>query len=163
MDRRPFEATNKQGFFKLVAMIHAALLIGQVLFAIVVFSITKSTGLNLKPTPDDLFFYIALVLVIAGIFGGSFAYKQQLTKLPDTATLREKLTGYQTALIIRCALSQGACFFCIVCYMLTGNEFYLVLTGINILYFIWVRPVKDQIADDLNLSYENKEELGWAM
>jgi hypothetical protein len=151
---------NPQAFFKTTAIIHAALLIGQVLFGATVFSITQSTGLNLNPG-NDVFYYVALLLVIGGMILGSFLYKQQLAKLGGEATLKEKTAAYQTALIIRCALSEGASLFCIIHYMLTGNLFYLLLVGLNILYFIWIRPTKDKIADEVNLSYEDKVELGW--
>ncbi|HEY2582008.1 MAG TPA: hypothetical protein VGI43_09380 [Mucilaginibacter sp.] len=160
MDNSRTATTNPQGFFKTTAIIHAALLIGQVLFGIAVFSITNNTGLNMKPGNDPLF-YVALLLIFGGMLLGSFLYKQQLTKLADDATLKEKLSAYQTALIMRCAPSEGGSMFCIVCYMLTGNPFYLMLTGLNILYFIWMRPTKQKIEDEVSLNYEDKAELGW--
>ena len=160
MDNYRTIAVNPQAFFKTTAIIHAALLIGQFLFGIVAFSITNNTGLNVQPGNDPLF-YVALLLVFGGMLLGSFLYKQQITKLAAEAALKEKLSTYQTALIIRCAPSEGASMFCIVCYMLTGNSFYLVLTALNILYFIWMRPTKQKIEDELSLSYEDKTALGW--
>ncbi|HEY2580443.1 MAG TPA: hypothetical protein VGI43_01475 [Mucilaginibacter sp.] len=157
MDTNRTATTNPQAFFKTTAIIHAALLIGQVLFGIVAFSITNNTGLNMKPNNDPLF-YVALLLVFGGMLLGSFLYRQQLAKLAEGATLKEKLSVYQTALIMRCAPSEGGSMFCIVCYMLTGNSFYLVLTALNILYFIWMRPTKQKIEDEVSLSYEDKAE-----
>jgi hypothetical protein len=142
-------------YFKLITLVHAALLIGQILFGVVTYSITNSTGLNLKPG-NDVFFYVALLLTVGGMLMGTFLFKQQVAKLADKASLREKLTAYQAALIIRFAFSNGPSMFGIVVYMLTGNLFYMILTTLNVLYFIWIRPTKDKIKEDLSLTYEEE-------
>ena len=67
--------------------------------------------------------------------------------------------AYQTALIIRCAFSEGASLLGIVAFLITGNLVYLLLTGLNIIYFIWIRPTKQKIEDELNLGYEEKADL----
>jgi hypothetical protein len=126
-----------------------------VLFAAVAYFITPNPLLDLKPG-NDVFFYIAPGLVVATMFLGSFLFKQRMSKLDANATLQGKLTVYQTALIIRCAMSEGASLFCIVCALNTGNLFYLVVAGVNILYFIWIRPTKTKIKDSLNLDYNEK-------
>ncbi len=142
-------------YFKLITLVHAALLIGQILFGVVTYSITNSTGLNLKPG-NDVFFYVALLLTVGGMLMGTLLFKQQVAKLADKASLREKLTAYQAALIIRFAFSNGPSMFGIVVYMLTGNLFYMILTTLNVLYFIWIRPTKDKIKEDLSLTYEEE-------
>ena len=48
-------APNGQIFVRIIAIIHAALLIGQVLFGIVAFVETKSIGLSLKLGSDPFF------------------------------------------------------------------------------------------------------------
>jgi len=147
-------------FFKVITIIHFALLIGQVLFGITVFSITNSTAINLK-AGNDPFFYAVPFLILFGILGGTFVFKQQVAKFAGKQLLIEKTQGYQTALITRFALAEGPSLFGIVSYMLTGNAFYLILIGLNVLYFIWIRPTKSKAEDDLNLSYEDKIVLGW--
>lgn len=148
-------APGPKNFIKTTMIIHLALLMGQVLFAVVTCFIAPNAVLDLKPT-NDVLFYIAPALVVATMFLGSFLFKQQLSKLDAGATLQGKLVVYQTALIIRCAMSEGASLFCIVCALNTGNLFYLVVAGINIIYFIWIRPTKAKIEDSLNLDYNEK-------
>lgn len=63
---------------------------------------------------------------------------------------------YQTALIIRFSLLNGASLFGIVCYMQTGNLLFIIISGLLALYFLSLRPTKDKIENDLNLSYEDK-------
>lgn len=43
--------------------------------------------------------------------------------------------------------------------MITNNGYYLVIAGINILYFIMIRPSRTKIQDDLNLTYQEKAEM----
>ncbi len=151
---------NPKTFVRTISIIHLALIAGQVLFAIVAFSLNKNTAVNLKPV-GDVFFYIAPALIFFGMLTGSFLFKQLADKAKDAEGLKKKLAGYQSAFIIRCALSEGGSLFSIVCYMLTANFFYLSLAGVNILYFLWLWPTKEKIEADLNLSYEEKSEAGW--
>jgi hypothetical protein len=152
---RPIDPKN---FVKLIIIIHLALFMGQTLFAAVVLFISKDPALNLKPGNDVLFYVVPFMLVF-GIFAGSFVFKQLTAKLAEKTSLTEKLQAYQTALIIRYALSEGASMFSIVCLLLTNNVYYLILAGINILYFIIIRPTKLKILDDLNLNYEEQTEM----
>ena len=90
------------------------------------------------------------------MLSGSFLFTQQISKLDDKNSLKEKLAGYQTALIIRFAIAEGPSLLGIAGYMLSGNVIYLILVGINVLYFILIRPTKDQMAEDLNLTNADK-------
>jgi F0F1-type ATP synthase membrane subunit c/vacuolar-type H+-ATPase subunit K len=157
MDNRN-PAVNPQNFVKLIVIIHLALFMGQVVFAALALFISDNTALNLKPGNDPLF-YISPVLVVFGIFTGSFMFKQAVAKVAEKPSLSEKLSAYQTALIIRYALSEGPSLFGIVCMLLTHNLYYLIVVGVNILYFIIIRPTKFKIQDDLNLAYDEQTEL----
>jgi hypothetical protein len=158
MDNYRGSLQKPQAFLKMIVIIHGALLAGQVLFGITALASTKSMGIIMKPA-DDPFFYVAPFLTLSSIAAGIFLFKQQLAKLPEKVTLKEKIAGYQTGLIIKYALTEGASLFGIVAYLLTGNLLYLIITGVNVIYFFWIRPTKDKIVDDLNLSYEDKIEL----
>lgn len=151
---------NPQTFIRTISIIHLALMAGQLLFAFLTFSMKKSTIVNLKPD-GDVYFYIAPLLIFSGMLIGSFLFNQLLAKATEAESLNKKLAAYQSAFIIRCALSEGGAMFAIVCYLLTANFFYLSLAGVNILYFLWLRPTKEKIEADLNLSYEEKIEAGW--
>ena len=152
-------APNGQTFVRTITIIHAALLIGQVLFGIVAFVDTKSTGFNLK-LGSDPFFYIVPFLIVAGMLSGSFLFTDQISKAVDKNSLSEKLAGYQTALIIRFAIAEGPSLLGIVGYMLTGNVIYLILVGFNVIYFILIRPTKDKIGEDLSLTNDEKNAMG---
>jgi len=152
------QPVKPQNFVKLNVTIHLAMVMGQILFAAVVLLISKNATLNLKPGNDPLF-YVAPFMLVFGIFTGSFLFKQQVAKLSDKPSLKEKLQAYQKALIVRYALSEGVSMLSIVGMILTGNVYYLIIAGVNILYFIIIRPTKFKLQDDLNLAYEEQAEM----
>lgn len=152
------QPVNPQNFVKTTVIIHLALFMGQVLFAAVTLFISVNPVINLKPV-NDPFFYISPALVIFGIFMGNFLFRRLQAKIAEKPSLKEKLTAYQTALITRYALSEGASLFGIVCMLLTNNAYYLIVTGVNIIYFIILRPTKFKIQDDLGLGYGEQAEL----
>ena len=146
---------NPGAFIKIITIIYIALITGLLLFGTTAFFITENKGVKMSPA-DDPFFYVAPLLVIAGGISGAFLFKMAVSKLANIQTLKEKLQGYQTALILRAALSEGPSLFAIVCFLLTGNSFYLIIAGLNVLYFVSFIPTKSKLEDDLNLSYEDK-------
>jgi hypothetical protein len=149
---------NPKNIIKTTRIIHLALLIGQILFATVVFLSVQNPVVDLH-AGNDVIFYIAPFMIISMMFVGSLLYKNQIKKAAEKTTINEKLGIYQTAIIMRCAASEGASLFCIVCTLISGNLFYLVLAGINIVYFIWIRPSKFKILEDLDLDYNENVAL----
>jgi hypothetical protein len=148
---------NPQGAVKALPIIHLGLLMGQVLFAIVVYYITPQKGFSLNE--NDPFVFVAIALAAGGFIGGNLIFKQTLAKIPPDATLSQKIAAYQTAFIIRAALMEGPSLFSIAVYMLGGNLFFLAVTALIVLYFITFRPTKEKITADLNLDYSEKTAL----
>lgn len=148
---------NLKPSFKIARLVHLALLAGQVLFAGVTLFINKN--IKVDTSRDNQFLIIALILAIMGFFVGNLIYKQVVNVAAKKETFVEKMMAYQSALIIRYALLEGASLFCIVSYFLTSNFIFLLISGAIIVYFIILRPKVDTIAEELNLTYEEKAEL----
>ncbi|MES2279170.1 MAG: hypothetical protein V4592_24270 [Bacteroidota bacterium] len=144
--------------FKVLTIIHLALMLGQVLFGVVVFFQTRSVRVNIEKI-DDVYIYIVPFMAISCFIASNFMYKQQLGIAAGKPTLQEKMTGYQTALIVRYALLEGASLFGIVVYLLTGNLLFLLISGAIVIYFLLIRPTRDRVEADLNLTYEEKIDL----
>jgi len=149
---------DPQTFFKTITIIHLALVAGQALFGIVAFFITNSTSLTLRPV-GDIFFYVVPLLAITGIITGNFLFKQKLNSLSENTSLKEKLSIWQTATIIKFATAEAPSLLGIAVYLITRNLFYLFVSGLVVLYFIWIGPKKENIAHDLHLSYDEKIEM----
>jgi len=157
MPEYPNPNLNPQSIVKALPIIHLGLLMGQLLFAIVVYYITPQKGFSLNG--NDPFVFVALALAIGGFIGGNLIFKQTLAKIAPDATLSQKMAAYQTGFIIRAALMEGPSSFSIVVYMIGGNLFFLAVTALIVLYFITFRPTKEKITADLNLDYSEKTAL----
>jgi len=139
---------------KTLPIIHIALLLGQVLFCIVVFTTQKQTPKFNISTTADPFLFVVPVMAIASFATSNFLFRQQLTIAAGKPTVAQKIQSYQAASIVRFALLEGASLFGIVTYLLTGNLLFISISGLIILYFIFIRPTKDKIVSDLNLDYQ---------
>lgn len=146
---------------KTTKLIHLALLAGQVMFAIVAFSISnKQLSFVTKDKENDIFLYLVPLFAIGGFVVGNFIAKKILASFMNKETLTEKLAGYQTALIVKCALLESASLMGIVAFLLTNNWIFLLIAIAIMFYFFTLHPTVDKVTDDLQLSYEEKAELG---
>jgi len=145
---------------KTMQFVHGALLAGQVLFAGVAYATgTKTIYFNARDT-KDVFFFVAPLLAFGCIIAGFFLFKQIIARLSEKNDLQSKVIGYQTAFITRAALLEGPSLFNIVAFMLSGNLLYLFISVVLMLILLRSRPTANRIADDLQLGYDNKAELG---
>lgn len=141
---------------KTLNIIHMALAAGQILFAAVTFIIPKNP---VKGPGNDTLIYIAPVLAITCFIAGHILFLKLLSNIRKDTLLKAKLIAYQAATIIRLALLEGPSLFSIIGFLLTGKLIFLVIAGALVAYFIYLRPSRQKIEDDLNLDYEEKAEL----
>lgn len=78
--------------------------------------------------------------------------RKKLEEAKNKATLQEKLVIYQSSSIIRYALLEGTALLAIVTFGNEYNFFYLIFAAIAIGYVLYLRPTKDKITTDLNLT-----------
>jgi len=149
---------SPKAMFKNLSIIHGALIAGQVMFAIVASTIAKNKHFDLNLSADSLLM-VAPILAVGCFIMSSFLFKQQLQIAANKSDLKSKITGYQTASIVRMAPLEGASLFNIVVFLLSGNYFTLIISILIVLYFLSFRPTKDRVTDSLNLSYEEQSEL----
>lgn len=153
------EQTSKE-YFNGLTIIHAALLIGQVLFACVAYYLNSnepfsnnSRGLN------DVFQIVAPIFVVGGIMGSTFLTIAQLKSIKERTTLPEKLGSYRAVHIVKLALLEGPSLFAIVCYLLTANYLFLGLAGLIIVIFLINWPTRDKVAKDLELNQTDRARM----
>jgi Zn-dependent protease len=138
---------------KTLAFTHVALLAFQMLFAIIAFAQTSRVYFGIM-NMDDRFVFIVPVLALGGFFGGYLIFKKQKYVLREKENIQERLTGYQSVLITRFVLIQGPAVFAIVAYILSGNVFFLFITALMSVYFIFLRPTREKIESDLRFSFD---------
>ena len=150
------EKTFKQtpdSLIKTMSIIHLALLAGQMLLALGAFAQSTKIFFGIM-YPDDYYVYVVPLLAIIGFFGGYVLFKKQLKMIRYKSPMSDKLSAYQNALIIRFALLEIPSLFAIAAYMITGNLFYLAVSGFLMIYFIFLRPTTEKIDTDLQLDLD---------
>jgi drug/metabolite transporter (DMT)-like permease len=134
------------------------------------------------PLPaEPMLTYIAIVgafvaLVMAMIFPGIVIRNQRQAILAGKPTLKAGsiggpplpeaerelgplVAGYQTALIIRGALLEGAASFCLVAYLLEGQSLGLVGAGVLLLFLLGAFPTRSKVEDAIEGERTTIEQL----
>jgi hypothetical protein len=150
-----FPQQTPRAYLKQISIIHIALFTGQLLFGLVTLFITPQKGIDITNT-NDPFLYVVPIVALGSLAASAFLFKLNLNMAIDKDSLNGKLMLYQAALIVKLAPLEGASLLGIVSYMLTGNLLFIIISGLMALYFLSLRPTKDKIANDLDLSYEDK-------
>lgn len=145
-------------FLKTFSIIHFALVMGVSLFAVVTYMITENQKFSIDYSGDFMFFVVPL-MGIAGIMAGNFFYGNTLKGLAAKDTLKEKLSGFQTASIIKYALLEGPALFGIVAFMNEGNQYFLSISLFLIGWLLMQRPTRDKVERDLMLEGALKSEF----
>lgn len=154
---RAVAATDKKNLLRTTTIIHSALIIGQVMFALaVVFAATKGRMSFSIPKTTDIFVLVVPVFAVACTIAGTFLYTSYIKKIKEKTLLTSKIQQYTSALIVRSALAEGPSLFAIVVSMLTLNFFYLIIAALLILYMLSFRPTADRIDNALDLRFEDK-------
>lgn len=138
------------------SLIHAALVLGILLFAAIIY---KQGGQTIAgyPSESDIFIYIVPILAMVGYFGGEFMFNRLLTSINDKNTLKQQLIGYLQASIFRFAFLEGASLMSIIAYKLNNTYLYLVIAIVLILYLLKLRPTRNKIISDLKLDRKDQE------
>lgn len=148
--------------FTTLTLVHKAMLTGQVIFTAIIFYLVYSkTMLPVLASQEKTLQGIALLSAVIALFAGTKLFKKKLELIKEdiVAGAKEKLVKYRSASLLQWGLVELPCLVCGVCLLLTGNYAFLALAIVIILYFAILMPVKNKIADQLNLSSAELDEL----
>ena len=140
-----------------IQIVNAALIAGVTIFLIVVYFFLKKAYFDYNDQSE--FKFIAPIMLIISVFGSSFLFKKQTQSITKEITLQQKMIKYQTATIVRSALLEFAALIGIVATFTTSNYYFLIFTGIALVFMIFNFPTKDKFAQILNLDFDEKAKL----
>ncbi len=151
---------NAQQYFKLLNIIHKALLGGQLVFMIVsVFLVLSGTFEAFLAEERNLFFIIVAIMAAGGLFAGNFLYNKQLNSIIQLNDFIEQFTKMRALIIMRLALLEGPTILAIIFYLLTGSWLFLLFAAVLLLLFLKLKPDKEKIIEELEFSEEKKRQL----
>ena len=146
--------TTKE-YFKTLSILHLALTIGLVFLGLIGFYLIFSGIMSNNMTDlNMIFYYIDPILIIGGLYGSNWIYKNKLSALKEENDLKTKMTNYRGVIIVRYAFLEGPAFFAFVSALLTGNLIFLAFAGLVIIFMIYWRPTKSSVISDLELNQQ---------
>lgn len=151
MQQTNFLRTNK--------IIYLALLVGMLVFAAVAFFLNENSRI-LKLDAENPFSFVVPIVLFVGITAGKFMFNTLMKKMEHAKSMQEKIGIYTSSSLIQYAFIEGAVMLSIVTFMMSGNLFFLIFMVVGVLYFLSLMPNPDKIAKQMNLSYDEKGELG---
>ena len=142
----------QSGYFKTLSILFYALLAGQVIFLLVVTGLTVSGFVEPDEALGAMLLYAAPVLLLGSSVLAKTIYKRRLPEIAAIVSLADRLAQYRGLSVLRFALVQGSVLFAIVSFMITGSQPIALIAAAGILFFITLRPTKEKIIQDLQLS-----------
>ncbi len=143
------QTTTKQYFFT-QTLVYIALIMGQLVFGLVVFYLRSTQPQSANSA--QVFLYMAPILAGAGLVGGNMLFRFFLKKANEKSVLKDKIMAYSQATLVRYALLEAPSLFSIIAYFLTGYPLFIGIAGFMIGSFLFVRPTKDRLMQDLQLT-----------
>ncbi|MBK8503171.1 MAG: hypothetical protein IPL46_13710 [Saprospiraceae bacterium] len=146
-------------YFKSLKVLHSALLGGIVFFAVVSIALQQDGAESVGGLVDMLMPFFIPVLSVAGIVGGDFVFKSRLQRIAGLDSLKDKMDGYRSALIIKFALIEGPALLTIIAFIQTGRYLYLGIALLLLMVFVYYSPKKSKLISDLQLTKNDSDLL----
>jgi len=151
---------NVKQYFSFLSIIHMALIAGQLVFiAVVLFLLSSGAWEAILVEETNLFLIIVAIATAGGFYLGNFIYGKQLESIKQLADFKEQLAKLKGIIIMRFALLEGPMFLSILFYLFTGSWYFMVFAVLLVLLFLKLKPNKEQVISDLELSDEIKKLL----
>lgn len=143
---------TQSGYFKNLSMLYYALLAGQVMFLLIVTGLTVGGIVEGYEDLESIFLYAVPALLIGSVLFSNKIYKRRLPEIAANLNLEDRLIQYRGLSILRFALIEGSVLFAIIAFFITGSNPMALFAAAGILFFISLRPTKEKIIQDLQLS-----------
>ncbi len=151
----PTQSQTSKEYFKTLQIIYFALVMGQLWFVVIAYFVNSyAEGFN--NVEEDLIQIgqiIVAVLAIANLIISTQVSKALVNKAKEKNTLKEKLMGYRSALIVKYALLEGVSLFASTLLLLTGDMFFFIIAALIIGIFLLYRPSKEKTIAELDLHH----------
>jgi len=152
-----------QKIFRETQILYLALLIGQLIFAIVTAILISGENpiVDMTASGGD---YTSLVTMLTAVFAliilaTYFINHNRRKQGAQLSSLEAKLGHYRQTVLIRSAMVEGANLLMIIAALVTGAFNYLMYFGLGLLAYLYFRPSVSGIAMEYQLTEEEKRRL----
>ena len=130
-----------------------ALSVGVVIFTLVSVGINQFNGPFLQEKIEKISALLALLMA-------RYLYQQRIRAIREgNDNLKGKIDKYRAAVTLYLAICEGMALFSVVLFLLSGDFLLLVITGAMLLLMLGRLFAIRGVANELNLSWQEQEEL----
>jgi hypothetical protein len=140
---------NSQSYFQTLNIIYFSQAVMMLAFAGVVGFLISS---NETPQPDQLWNFVIPLVIILSLTMAYIVFRMMIGKIKSSEALKTKMPKYSRAVLVRSALLEMPALLSAIVAFLTGQFYYLGVPVFVVLMFLILRPTKNTVAQDLNLS-----------
>jgi len=143
---------------KSIRIVYSALIMGLVFFSCMSFYLVHSTG----PIGDfdeeivEYLLFIANILPLIAIPVGIFIARKRLNEIEATA-IDDRLTQFQSAMLVRAATIEGSGYFFLVSFALTGMHVFFIEALAMITLQLYFFPNNTRLSRELKLDLRELE------
>ncbi len=142
---------SSRTFFSTLALMHAGMVVGLVLFLSIAFYINASGGYegNIELI---VFIWVIPLVAVSGMIASILVFRAKIQKARGIEDFVSRLSAYKTALIIRWALLEGPALLAVIGYLISGEILFFSIAVMLIMILLISRPSRKKLAMDLQLS-----------
>ncbi len=133
-------------------IIFYALLAGQTFFLLISLYLVNSGIIQADSEHSLIFkFVIFFILGPSRVVGLVIYRKIILRQSADDKTMEQKMILYRQGMIIKLAMIEGASIFSTVCFLITGDYLFVIISIFLISLFFLHKPTIEKFASDFNI------------
>ena len=147
-------------YFKAFNILFVMLIMGQVLFAVIIYLLNKSANGETMPKQEAQLFtgIVAAVMFICIAFNWS-VFKKRIELIKQEPKLSAQLDAYRALYITRLALAEAPTLFAIIIAFVTRSQLIWLVVAIGILSGISLKPSKERLIKELQLGSDDADKL----
>lgn len=143
--------------FKNLQIIFFAMISGIALLFLVFLYLVQSKS-TIKSTDENIIYtFVVILLSFQAVFFAPFIYRKRLATIKKDASLKEKISGYTQANIVKFAIIEAAIIFTLVVFYITANSFLAIIALILVTFFFLHKPSKLKFSEELNVNFREIE------
>jgi len=158
----PLKGTVKEQL-RAIRIIVVAISSGIILFTAIIAAIVYFSGpfLEKEEVPGSTFFLgISVLFAIVFFYIAINRFNKKLTEIKNGLnSLADKLNLYRTAIILYLGLCELPALISAIIFLLTGNYYLLIITGVAVYLMFSKFPSGGKMADELNLDLKERQQF----
>ena len=142
-------------YIRVLKILHLALMAGQLLFIVIMFSSVYFQRINTFPLANisgEILIAMIFIAALAYLLANSLFNKKLAIIRESNLDVPQKLENYRSANVIRWALIEAPVILCCIFFFVTGNYYILLIAVIMIFLFYSTRTGTEKTINDLQIS-----------